>query len=94
MLALYSVALVVGQAPVLMRNRASQSAVPALCLPANWGHMGMGAGPLSIEGSSPGGGVTRRSTPGQLCGVALLTRWTCPHLDGRLPYRGRPRQLS
>jgi len=30
---------VVGQAPVLMRNRASQSAEPALCLPANWGHM-------------------------------------------------------
>ena len=34
-LALYSVALVVGQARVLMRNRASQLAVPALCLPAN-----------------------------------------------------------
>ena len=40
------------------------------------------------------GGVTRRSAPGQLCGLALLTRWTCPHLEGRLPYRGRPRQLS
>ena len=40
------------------------------------------------------GGVTRRSAPGQLCGLALLTRWTCPHLDGRLPYSGRPRQLS
>jgi len=39
-LALYSVALVVGQAPVLMRNKAnSQSAVPALCSPANWGLM-------------------------------------------------------
>jgi len=40
-LALYLlvIALVVGQAPVLMRNRASQSAEPALCLPANWGHM-------------------------------------------------------
>ena len=40
-LGLYSVALVVGQASVLMRNRASQSAVPALSLPipANWGHM-------------------------------------------------------
>ena len=32
------------------------------------------------------GGVTRRSAPGQLCGLALLTRWTCPHLDGRLLY--------
>ena len=40
------------------------------------------------------GGVTRRSASGQLCGLALLTRWTCPHLDGRLPYSGRPRQLS
>ena len=40
------------------------------------------------------GGVTRRSAPGQLCGLALLTRWTCPHLEGRLPYNGRPRQLS
>ena len=40
-LALYSVALVVGQASVLMRNRASQSAVPALCLPAIWGHIHM-----------------------------------------------------
>ena len=40
------------------------------------------------------GGVTRRSAPGQLCGLALLTRWTCPHLEGRLPYSGRPRQLS
>ena len=40
------------------------------------------------------GGVTRRSAPGQLCGLALLTRWTCPHLEGRLPYRGRPRQVS
>jgi len=43
-LALYSVALVlvVGHASVLMRiNRAnnSQSAVLALCLPANWSHM-------------------------------------------------------
>ena len=40
------------------------------------------------------GGVTRRSAPGQLCGLALLTRWTCPHLEGRLPYSGQPRQLS
>jgi len=40
------------------------------------------------------GGVTRRSASCQLCGLALLTRWTCPHLDGRLPYSGRPRQLS
>ena len=40
------------------------------------------------------GGVTRRSAPGHLCGLALLTRWTCPHLEGRLPYSGRPRQLS
>ena len=44
--------------------------------------------------SCPHGGVNRRSAPGQLCGLALLTRWTCPHLDGRLPYSGRPRQLS
>ena len=58
MLALYSVALVVGQAPVLMRNRASQSAVPALCLPANWGHMG--AGPLVLKGL-----VLKRAGPGR-----------------------------
>ena len=30
-------------------------------------------------------GVTRRSAPGQVCGLALLTRLTCPHLDGRPP---------
>ena len=32
-----------------------------------------------------GGHPTERA-PGQLCGLALLTRWTCPHLDGRLLY--------
>ena len=28
---------------------------------------------------------TRRSAPGQVCGLALLARLTCPHLDGRPP---------
>ena len=30
-------------------------------------------------------GVTRRSAPGQVCGLALQTRLTCPHFDGRPP---------
>ena len=38
---------------------------------------------LPTSQSVSAGGVTRRSTPGQVCGLALLTRLTCPHLDGR-----------
>ena len=58
MLALYSVALVVGQAPVLMRNRASQSAVPALyfLLTSQLGPYGydqVGSGPLALQGLAP-----------------------------------------
>jgi len=30
-------------------------------------------------------GISRRSAPGQVCGLALLARLTCPHLDGRPP---------
>ena len=30
-------------------------------------------------------GISRRSAPGQVCGLALLARLTCPHLNGRLP---------
>ena len=49
---------------------------------------------LPASQSVSAGGVTRRSAPGQVCGLALLPRLTCPHLDGRPPYSSRPRQLS
>ena len=53
MLALYSVlALVVGQAPVQMRNSASQSAVPAQPTGAIWINQ-VGAGPLALMGLAP-----------------------------------------
>ena len=75
--------------PLLVRHRP----VPNLCGDL-WPSLQVRATLLLVSPPVSAGGVTRRSAPGQLCGLALLTRWTCPHLEGRLPYRGRPRQLS